>query len=147
MSRISHAGHRPCESKFFGGLSVVKLKSPCKRSWDRIRTHMGGLRGGSGPELAVLGRGSRRMWAVLGRSRGLCRRSWALLGPKLAVLEPKWSVLEAIGARSVSNPSGSRIQEAQARPTGRSPPRPPEESFQLIASLQRALNGRKPGLC
>ena len=38
--------------------------------------YVGGLRGGSGPKLAVLG-----------ADQGLCGQSWPVLGPKWSVLE------------------------------------------------------------
>ena len=83
------------------------------------------------------------MWAVLGRSRGLCWLTWAalkasvgglgsLLGPMLTV----WGRLEA---KSGPNPSGKAIwqgdqagkwpkPERESDPKGVGPPEPPEVS-------------------
>ena len=65
--------------------------------------------GGLGPKFACIGSGSGPKLAALGAYvGGLGSRS----GPKLAVFGPKQSVLEAIRAKSVPNPSGNTIRHS-----------------------------------
>ena len=65
----------------FDRWSDVKLTGLCGWSWVAFGASVGGLETVLGP-----------LWAVLGRSRGLCGRSWAFLVAMLAVLECPWGL-------------------------------------------------------
>ena len=104
----------------------------CWQSWAALGAYVGGLRGGSGPKLAVLaclgakvvglGSGSRpklKVLACLGaKAVGLGRGS----GRKVALARAGKRSGQEIRPKSGPNPSGSAIQEGRAPRTPHNPP-------------------------